>query len=120
MPTTRTAVTWILATIFLASGGAKLAGLEFEFKAFERWGYPAWFVYVAGSIEVAGAIGLLVRRLSAIAAAGLALFMLGAVWTHLSHQEWAMLALALAITLAAAWLAWSGRHDAGIRRRTDS
>jgi uncharacterized membrane protein YphA (DoxX/SURF4 family) len=101
----------LLALIFLGSGGAKLAGLEFEIEAFTRWGYPLWFMYLAGTIEVAGAVLLLVPRLSALAAAGLAAFMLGALATHVVHAEWAMLAVATAITLLAARLAWVGRTE---------
>ena len=47
-------VTPILALVFLASGGAKLAGLDFEIQAFTRWGYPIWFMYLTGVAEVAG------------------------------------------------------------------
>lgn len=104
----------LLALIFLGSGGAKLAGLEFEIEAFTRWGYPLWFMYLAGIIEVAGAVLLLVPRVGALAAAGLAAFMLGAIGTHVVHAEWAMLAVATAITLLAARLAWAGRAE--IRR----
>jgi putative oxidoreductase len=101
----------LLALIFLGSGGAKLAGLGFEIEAFTRWGYPLWFMYLAGIVEVAGAVLLLVPRLSALAAAGLAAFMLGAIGTHVVHAEWAMLAVAIAITLLAARLAWAGRRE---------
>ena len=38
------ALSILLALIFLASGLAKLASLEFELVAFERWGYPIWFM----------------------------------------------------------------------------
>jgi putative oxidoreductase len=34
-------VAMLLAAIFLLSGGAKLAGLDFEIAAFQRWGYPS-------------------------------------------------------------------------------
>jgi putative oxidoreductase len=101
----------LLALIFLGSGGAKLAGLEFEIEAFTRWGFPLWFMYLAGMIEVAGAVLLLVPRLSALAAAGLSAFMLGAIATHVVHAEWAMLAVATGIALLAARLAWSGRAE---------
>jgi len=46
----------VLSLVFLASGGAKLAGLEFEIVAFERWGYPLWFMYFTGVVEVAGGV----------------------------------------------------------------
>ena len=104
-------VSWILALIFLLSGGAKLAGLEFEIEAFTRWGYPLWFMYLVGTLEVAGGIALLVPRVSALGSAGLAAFMTGAVATHVVHAEWAMLVVALAIMLTAAWRARAGTSD---------
>lgn len=87
----------ILAIVFFASGGAKLAGLEFEIAAFERWGYSLWFMYFIGAVEVAGAIGLLISRLAPLAAACLAAMMIGAITTHIMHAEWPMLAIASVI-----------------------
>lgn len=101
----------VLALVFALSGTAKLAGLDFEVQAFARWGYPLWFMVAVGAAELAGAAALLVRRLSALAAAGLAALMVGAVSTHLLHAEWAMLALAMTILGLAAWRAWQGRSD---------
>jgi putative oxidoreductase len=101
-------VAGLLALIFILSGGAKLAGLEFEIEAFTRWGYPLWFMYLAGTLEVAGGIALLIPRLSALAAAGMAVFMTGAVATHVAHAEWGMLVLALAIMTLAGWRALAG------------
>jgi putative oxidoreductase len=102
MQTSDRVIALVLALIFLASGGAKLAGLEFEVVAFERWGYPLWFMYATGMVEVAGGILLLIPRTTTLAATGLAVFMIGAVGTHVLHAEWAMLALAGAILLLAA------------------
>lgn len=73
------AISILLALIFVASGLAKLASLEFELVAFERWGYPIWFMYLIGTIEVVGGIGLIIQRFSAAAGAALALMMIGAV-----------------------------------------
>lgn len=101
----------VLSLVFLASGGAKLAGLEFEIVAFERWGYPLWFMYFTGVVEVAGGVGLLIRRLSALAAAGLATMMIGAVATHVIHAEWGMLVAAAVILGLSAVRAWQGRED---------
>ena len=100
-----------LAVIFLLSGGAKLAGLDFEVRAFERWGYPPAFMYLTGALEVAGAIGLLIPPLSALAGACLALLMIGAVGTHIAFAEWPMMFVAGAILLAAAARAWAGRRE---------
>lgn len=101
----------VLSLVFLASGGAKLAGLEFEIVAFERWGYPLWFMYFTGVVEVAGGIGLLIRRFSALAAAGLATMMIGAVATHVIHSEWGMLVAAAVILGLSAVRTWQGRED---------
>ncbi len=99
-------LTYLLALVFLLSGAAKLAGMEFEIQAFQRWGYPLWFMYLSGAIEVAGAIGLLLPRISAFVAMGLAVFMIGAVGTHLVHNEWPMSMVASCLMLGMACLAW--------------
>lgn len=101
-------VTYVLALIFLLSGGAKLAGLEFELRAFERWGYPLWFMYMTGVLEVAGGIAILIPRISALASACLAALMIGAVGTHILNAEWPMMVLATLILLTAAWRAMKG------------
>lgn len=101
----------LLSLVFLASGSAKLAALDFEVAAFERWGYPVWFMYFTGVVEVAGGIGLLIRRLSALAGACLIPVMLGAVATHIMHAEWGILVLASLILVAVATRAWYGRGD---------
>ena len=120
MPTAK-ALSFLLSVIFLASGGAKLAGLTFELEAFARWGYPLSFMYLTGALEVAGAIGLLIRQLSALASACLAALMLGAVATHAMFAEWPMLVVASVILAAAGYRAWIGRSEIGhlFGRRTN-
>jgi uncharacterized membrane protein YphA (DoxX/SURF4 family) len=103
--------TFILAAVFAASGIAKLLSLEFELEAFARWGYPVAFMYVTGALELAGATGLLIRRLSALAALCLSALMLGALATHAMHGEWPMFVVALLITSLAAWRAWVERAE---------
>lgn len=102
---------YILALIFFASGGAKLLSLPFEVEAFVRWGYPITFMYFTGIVEVSGAVGLLITRLSSLASLCLAVLMLGAIGTHLAHKEWLMLAVASSIAIAAFWRGWSGRGE---------
>ncbi|MGB0938497.1 MAG: DoxX family protein [Colwellia sp.] len=104
-------LSYILALIFLASGGAKLMSLPFEIEAFARWGYPIEFMYFIGIVECMGAIGLLIRRLSAFSSLCLALLMLGAIGTHLYHNEWVMLVVASVITLATFCLAWLDKEN---------
>ena len=92
-------ISYILAVIFLLSGSAKLAGLDFELAAFARWGYPIWFMYLTGLAEVAGGIALAANILRRYAAPCLAILMIGANVTHVLHKEWPMLVIALTIFL---------------------
>ncbi|MDH3402679.1 MAG: DoxX family protein [Acidobacteriota bacterium] len=85
----RTTASWILvvllAALYLMAAVGKLSGAATAM--FEGWGYPAWFAILIGVAELAGAIGLLVPRTTRYAVIGLALIMLGAAYTHLSHGE---------------------------------
>lgn len=100
-----TILIYVLAAIFLLSGGAKLAGLPFEIAAFERWGYPLWFMYAIGAAEVAGALALAINFLRHLAAPALSLLMLGAIGTHILHAEWPMMLIASTITAGCLYLA---------------
>jgi putative oxidoreductase len=72
-----------LAFIFLLAGVPKLAGADAHVRHFVTWGYPDWFRLVVGAIEVTSAVLLVVPRLAAIGAAGIAAIMIGATYTHL-------------------------------------
>ncbi|TQV81533.1 DoxX family protein [Aliikangiella coralliicola] len=100
-------ITYVLALIFLLSGGAKVAGLEFEIVAFERWGYPLWFMYFTGVAEVAIGIGLSANILRKYAAMASCPIMLGAIGTHAINSEWPMFAIAFTIFLLCVTLALS-------------
>ena len=77
-----------LVTIALfAAGAMKLAGLPFEVNGFLGWGYPLWFMYLIGVCEIAGAIGLHIPKLARYAGLGLTIILLGAIGTHVSHNE---------------------------------
>ena len=78
---------WILqigaAGMFLMVGFLKLSGDPQMVGLFDAIGLGQWFRYVTGSLEVLGAILLLVPRLSGLGALLLVGVMLGAVPTHL-------------------------------------
>ncbi len=114
-----TVVTWVarlaLALVFLGAGASKLAGEPAMVTMFADIGAGQWLRYVVGSLDVAGALGVLVPRLSALAAAGLALLMVGATATNLAilgAAPW----LPLGLLLLAALVAWAGR-DRLVHRR---
>ena len=78
---------WILqigaAGMFLMVGFLKLSGDPRMVALFEAIGLGQWFRYVTGSLEVLGAVLLLIPRLSGLGALLLVGVMLGAVPTHL-------------------------------------
>lgn len=101
---------WVLSVMlaggfaFMASG--KLMGSEMSAAGFERWGYPLWFMYVVGLMEVTGAVLLLVPRLASYGALLLGVVMLGAVATHISAAEYSMLVMPLMFGAFLAVVGW--------------
>ena len=76
----------LLSLAFLGSGSMKLMGDEQIVENFAHFGYEPGFATFIGVCEVAGAIGVLLPRLTALAASGLSIIMLGAVYNHLAHE----------------------------------
>lgn len=96
----------IIAIVFGLAGLAKVLGLEFEGEAFVRWGFPVGFMYFIGILEIAGALGVWMRKLAPFAALCLAGLTIGALATRLIFAEWVaaiVTAGVLAITLHFVW-----------------
>jgi len=83
---TRNVIAWILqgllALAFTASGINKFLHLTDTITGFSKLGLPTWFAYLIAGGEVLGGIGLLVPRFLRLAAIGLAVIMVGAVFMH--------------------------------------
>ena len=75
-------VQFLLATVFLIVGTTKLAGAQLHVETFEKLGVGQWFRYFTGSVEVIGAIMIIVSRTVVVGAALLAATMIGAIDTH--------------------------------------
>lgn len=107
------AVQGVFAVLYGFAGINKLAGLQPEVvEQFVRIGLGDWFRYLTGSLELAGAIGLLIPRLAGLAALGLSGVMAGAVVTHLVVLPPVALAVvpaALAVVLLL--IAWARRSE---------
>jgi putative oxidoreductase len=73
----------LLAALFLFAGLPKLL---MPAKMLAQWVYAPWFLTVVGVCETLGAIGLLIPRVAALAAAGLCGIMIGAVYTLVAHH----------------------------------
>ena len=83
-----------LAVVFLAAGGLKLATPAGDLDT-SMPEFPAGFGKVIGTLEVAGAVGMVVPAATGIlpvltpaAAGGLAVIMVGAAFTHLFRAEY--------------------------------
>jgi len=102
-------VSGVLAALFVASGGMKLAGAQAPIAAFTRYGYPAWFRLLIGVIEVVGALLLLVPRLTAYGTTALGVVMIGAAYTHVMNAEASHALVPLALLVALAGVAYARR-----------
>ena len=71
----------LLAVVFAMAALPKLFGDGAMVEMFATIGIGQWFRYLVGALEVAGAVGVLVPRLSGLAALGLVCLMAGAALT---------------------------------------
>jgi len=100
---------WILqiaaAAMFLMVGYLKLSGSEQLVGLFQAIGIGQWFRYLTGSLEVAGAILLLIPRTSGLGALLLAGVMVGAIITHIFIVGGSplMAIILLVVTTIVAW-----------------
>lgn len=80
-----------MGLVFLGAGGQKLAGARGQRDIFAHLGYPEWFMYTAGLVEVAGALGMFVGIFSPIwaflASLLLSAQMVGAVASHVRAKD---------------------------------
>jgi len=77
----------LLALVCLRSGWLKVSGNIFWVRDFHRWGYPDGFRVVVGIAELVSAALLLIPRLAGYGASLFAVVMLGAIYTHATHNE---------------------------------
>jgi putative oxidoreductase len=96
----------LLALIFLMAGSMKLMSRPNMVQEFAQVGLGQWFRYFTGLLEVAGAICIVVPKLSRWGAVVLAAVMSGAVVAHLTalHSPPTLPAILLIMVLAVAWL----------------
>lgn len=99
-----------LAVVFAVTAWRKFSAHPVPVETVEALGAGQWLRVAIGCAELAGALGLLVPRLAGLAAACLALLMLGATGTHvLVIGGSPVLAIVLMLaSAAAAWLRMGG------------
>jgi uncharacterized membrane protein YphA (DoxX/SURF4 family) len=72
----------VLAAVFLAAGGAKLAGVPMMVQTFDAVGAGQWFRYLTGALEVGGGLALLAPAFAGWSAGMLGCVMAGAILAH--------------------------------------
>lgn len=100
------------ALAYAAAGTSKVLGVEQMAQSFTHFHLPLWFMTFIGVCEIAGAVGLLIRRVSALAAACLAIIMLGAIYMHLTYDAPPMAAPAAVLLVLMGFVAWQRRPGA--------
>jgi hypothetical protein len=99
----RQILAWAVSAFFVLGGAMNIAAPASIVADYARWGYPPWFHYVTGALELLCAGLLLPRKMRAAGAILGALVMGSAVLTLAVHGEWthAVLPAAVLIALAA-------------------
>ena len=100
----------LVALAFAAAGSGKLLGNPEMVALFSAVGLGQWFRYVTGSLEVLGALLLVVPGKPALGAILLACVMAGAVVTHLTVLHNPPTA-ALVLFVLTAVIAWARRRQ---------
>ncbi len=77
----------LVGLAFITAGVIKLTSPQEMVNNFHRFDYTTWFLHFITGAEIAGGIGLMVPKLRGWAATGLALIMIGAVYSHATHDS---------------------------------
>lgn len=102
-----------IVTLVMAMGGiGKWSGNEMMHSSFTILGLPSWFGYFIGTCELAGAIGIWVPRLSALAAMGISVIMLGAVYFHAMNTPLGQAVPAVVVLICCAYIISQRRAQA--------
>ena len=104
-------VAYVFAAMFVMMGGMKFMAPAEMVENFVRWGYPAWFIYVVGAIEVGAGILLAIPVTRVVGALILEVTMLGAAGTHLVAGEYAQSIPALVLFAVVAAIVYANRKQ---------
>ncbi|MER6129646.1 DoxX family protein [Streptomyces sp. NPDC001795] len=106
----------------VASALPKLIAHPSAVESFDKIGWGSTGMYIIGSLELAGAVALLVPVLASVSAVALSALMVGAFIVQLTVFDGQYAATPLILMLPLALIAWTRRHRTGdlvrlVRRR---
>lgn len=96
----------LIALVMISQGWAKFFEDGHWTRSFAEWGYPAWFRFLIGGIELGAALGLVIPRVAYYGASALAAVMLGAFGTLILNGRGWDAASPLVYAVVLAWIAW--------------
>ena len=110
----------VLALTFAMAGFAKVGGDAAMVEMFATIAIGQWFRYLVGALEIAGALGVLVPRLSGLAALGLLCLMAGATLTNVFvlHTSPLVPIVLMVVSALVAWGRWPRTRTLLARRYT--
>ncbi len=85
-------------------------GSHDQIEHFRQWGYPLWFLYFIGLVEVVGGFCLFIPKAQYYGIVVLSVTMVGAAVTHLRAHEMSAFPVPLILLVLLAMLAWTMRH----------
>jgi uncharacterized membrane protein YphA (DoxX/SURF4 family) len=100
----------ILGVIFLLFGGSKIINPDQHVENFAHWGYPLWFMYLTGGIEVVAGIALWIPLVRLYGVLLLSITMIGASITHLRAGEMGAVPIPIVLLFLLLTLAWTMKH----------
>lgn len=113
-PSRRMNVTlWVVqaltAAFFLVSAVPKLIAHPSATAVFDKIGFGDWFMYLVGSLELAGAIALLVPLLAGLAGLAFIGLMVGAFITQITVMDGKNAATPVIVAVVVGFIAWGRR-----------
>ncbi|CAB3805776.1 DoxX family protein [Paraburkholderia fynbosensis] len=116
----RQVLPWVLAVFFVVGSLSNIVAPRSIFEEYLKWGYPHWFHFVTGSLELMAAI-LLARARTRLGGSALGCtVMLAALATVTVHGEYghgvAPLVAAI-LSIVVGWIAWRKPLAAGSMAR---
>jgi len=106
-----TAITVVVALLFVAAGGAKLVQAEAELKVFAHFEIPVYLMLMAGMAEVAAAVLLVVPRTTSLGGVIGVAVMSNAIAAHLHVGEYPQAIVPLVVAGLCITAGWARRAN---------
>ncbi|MEM9206324.1 MAG: DoxX family protein [Pseudomonadota bacterium] len=101
-----------VSLIMLAGAFAKFTSNPQVVEGFQKLGTPGWFMLFIGASELAGAFGIWLRQTSMLAALGIGIIMVGAIYFHIVFSPLTSAIPAILVLAVCGYIVW--RRGTGV------